>query len=70
LLSDHNGGQPDSANPTLSNDYNVAGVESDRFVASPGLMEDDPYAQLEGVFGGYQADEPRPQGKVRDESLF
>jgi hypothetical protein len=49
------------------------GQDSDRLTMSPNgdQLDNDPYAQLEGIFGsGYQADQPKPQGKVRDESLF
>lgn len=69
LLSDHDGAGLNSANLTSPNG-NYADDENDRLAGTPGLLDNDPYAQLEGVFGAYQADEPRPEGKVRDESLF
>ena len=36
------------------------GEDDDDYVASPSGPA-DPYANLEGAFGGYMADEPRPQ---------
>lgn len=53
-----------------THDTHEGNGEEEEEVASPSLGATDPYANLDNAFGGYLADEPRPQADNRLVGLF